>query len=77
LTSKKQPEPISVDVDFALARAASVLDEIMQMARDIKDPTSALEVVNGWFTLAALLDVDEDENTDESGKKHKTGFHHE
>ena len=77
MTSKKQPEPISVDVDFALARAAAALDEIMQMARDKKDPSSALEVVNGWFTLAALLDIDDEKETDEDGKKHKTGFHHE
>jgi hypothetical protein len=74
LTAKKKPEEITVDV--ALARAAAALDEIMQMARDKKDPSSALEVVNGWFTMAALLDVDE-ENSEDTDKKHKTGFHHE
>jgi hypothetical protein len=48
----------------------------MQMARDKKDPASALEVVNGWFTMAALLDIDDDSESGETDKKHKTGFHH-
>lgn len=68
-------QEIDLDTAYAIGRAAEGLDEIMQIARDKKDAKSALQVVNGWLTIAALLDVDDDDEEDRP--KHRTGFHHE
>ena len=65
---------VPLDTTFAITRAAMYLDEAMQMARDIKDPTAALGVINAWLTIAALLDQEDEEEIPR--RKHKTGFHH-
>lgn len=65
---------VPLDTTFAITRAAMYLDEAMQMARDIKSPEAAVEVVNAWLAIAVLLDEDDDD--DQPVRKHKTGFHH-
>lgn len=67
---------ITLDSSSALVQAAHTLEEAMQMARDKKDIQGALEVANGWLTIAALLDAEDGEEAVEV-IKHKTGFHHE
>lgn len=65
---------VPLDTTFAITRAAMYLDEAMQMARDIKSPEAAVEVVNAWLAIAVLLDEEDDDELPK--RKHKTGFHH-
>ena len=71
---EENPNLVPLDTTFAITRAAMYLDEAMQMARDIKSPEAAVEVVNAWLTIAALLDQEEEDEFPK--RKHKTGFHH-
>lgn len=73
MTAKKTaPEVVNIDTDYAIVRAAQTLDKTFDLATALNDTKAALEVVNGWLTIAALLDEDTTERVET-----RIGFYHD
>lgn len=60
MTSKKSAEVVVLDSEAAVGRAGEALDVALDIAKKLNDPAMALEVVNGWLSIAVLLSPDED-----------------
>ncbi len=77
-TKKKVQEEIPLDTAYAMAKAAEALDETMRAAAVLNDTNTMLEVVNGWLTVAALLNPEEsDEDEHPATAQSVIGFTHE
>ncbi len=65
-------EEIEIDTAYSIVKAAETLDAALEMAIKLNDTKSALEVANGWLTIAAMLDEEEPEE-----ERRKVGFYHD
>ena len=70
-TSISKPDEVALDYEYALARAAILLDHAGDIASARQDIDAILQVSSGWLTLSNLLSSSDDggdEEFDTSGR---------
>lgn len=73
-TNISAQEQVDLDFEYALARAAILLDHAGDIAVQRQDIDSILKISSGWLTLSNMLSSNDESEEDEEVTKGTIGF---